>query len=236
MRARAACCAVFLLLAASSVALPLLAATTPFANEPVRVVETRSLTVPAVQASTHDLKLTLYAFKGTRWLPEDISAAALDALPRVAQCGVAVTSVELRILETPLKFHFYSGAVARELMRELARDTPVPRPAIFFVDETFSVPAYDAEAIGLGNAKTRPELANTIWFAYGAHDLPFAIAHELVHVLSDSGDHSDAQENLMQPVTAPENTRLTAEQCARLRTVAEANGLLARRTAPGVRK
>jgi len=209
-------------------ALLLAAGTAASAADAVTVIETRSLPpelLPAPKDATHDLKLSLYAFKGSRWLPADITGAVLDALPMLAQCGVAVASVEFRILDGPLKFRFFSTPVSRELLREYA----VVKPALLFVDDTYSQPAYDAEAIGLSNAQTRPELANTIWFAYGAHDLPFAIAHELVHVLSDSGDHSDAPGNLMRPATAPANTRLTDVQCNRLRTAAEANGLITRR-------
>ena len=103
------------------------------------------------------------------------------------------------------------------------------KPALLFVDDTYSAPAYDAEAIGLSNAHERPELTNTIWLAYGARDLPLAIAHELVHVLSDNGDHSDAPDNLMRPGTAATQTRLADAQCNRLRIVAEANGLITRR-------
>ena len=194
----------------------------------VRVIETRSLPQeppPVAAVASHDLRLSLYTFEGTRWLTADIEAAVRDALPMLAQCGIAVARVELRVLETPLKFHFYTTPVARELLREIT----VAKPAIFFVDDTHSEPAYDAEAIGLSNAMTRPEIANTIWFAYGAHDLPLALAHELVHVLSDSGDHSEAADNLMRPETSPANTRLADMQCDRLRIVAEANGLLTRR-------
>ena len=206
----------------------LVVSTAALAADEVRVIETSTLPreqLPAPANASHDLRLSLYAFRGTRWLTADIVAAVLDALPMLAQCGIAVASVELRLLETPLKFHFYSTPVSRELMRAIT----VARPAIFFVDDTYSVPAYDAEAIGVSNAKTRPELANTIWLAYGARDLPFALAHELVHVLSDNGDHSEAPGNLMRPQTSPANTRLTDAQCSRLRASAESNGLLARR-------
>jgi hypothetical protein len=201
-----------------------------WAAESVRVLETRSVAREQLSASagaSHELRLTVYSFRGTRWQSADIVAAVNAALPMLAQCGVAVAGVELKILETPPRFHFYSTPVARELAREMT----IARPAVFFVDDTHSEPAYDAEAIGLGNAKTRPELANTIWFAYGARDLPLALAHELVHVLSDSGEHSDEPDNLMWPETSPANTRLTTAQCNRLRIVAEANGLLARRAA-----
>ena len=78
------------------------------AAELVRVLETRSLPLAQLRApagASHELRLTLYSFKGTRWLPADIIAAALDALPMLAQCGVAAAGVELRILDAPRKFH-----------------------------------------------------------------------------------------------------------------------------------
>ena len=52
------------------------------------------------------------------------------------------------------------------------------------------------------------------------------LAHELVHVLMDSGDHSDEAGNLMREDTAPGNPRLDEAQCSRLRATATANGLL----------
>jgi len=200
--------------------------------DPIHVIETRSVPpekLPRPATATHDLKLSLYGFKNSRWSPEEITVAVIDALPLIAQCGVAVASLELRIIDAPVKFRFFSTPVSRELLREFA----VAKPALLFVDDTYSEPAYDAEAIGLSNAQTRPELSNTIWFAHGARDLPLAIAHELVHVLSDNGDHSDAPNNLMRPATAAANTRLTDAQCNRLRDVATANGLLTRRAGAG---
>ena len=199
-----------------------------WAADPIRVIETRSIppeTLPRPGAATHDLKLSLYAFRNSRWSPEEITGAVLEALPLIAQCGVAVASLELRVIDAPVKFRFFSTPVSRELLREFT----VAKPALLFVDDTYSEPAYDAEAVGLSNAQSRPELSNTIWFAHGARDLPLAIAHELVHVLSDSGDHSDAPNNLMRPATAAANTRLTDAQCNRLRATAEANGLITRR-------
>ncbi len=213
----------------------LLASTVAAGADAVRVIESRSVPaeqLPAINSASHDLKLSLYAFTGTRWLPADIITAVAEALPLIAQCDVAIASAELRILEAQRRFHFFSTPVSRELMREFT----VQKPALIFVDDTYSDPAYDAEAIGLSNAKERPELSNTIWLAYGARDLPLAIAHELVHVLSDNGEHSDAPDNLMRPGTAPSQTRLTGAQCNRLRVVAEANGLITRRAGVAGRK
>src|SRR5471032_2634422 len=87
------------------------------AAELVSVIETRTLPreqLPAAANASHALRLSLYAFRGTRWLPADIVAAVLDALPLLAQCGVAVAGVELRLLETPLQLHFYSTPVSRD--------------------------------------------------------------------------------------------------------------------------
>ena len=54
-----------------------------------------------------------------------------------------------------------------------------------------------------------------------------ALAHELAHVLMDSGEHTDEPGNLMRDETTPANTLLSVAQCARLRKNGVANGLLA---------
>jgi hypothetical protein len=206
----------------------LLAVGTPvFAAEEVRVVEARAIPVEqsgAMARPSHGLQLSLYVFRGTRWSPDEIAAAAVESVRLLGQCGVALAGAELRVVEVPHRFRFYSTPVSRELLRLL----PVTKPAVFFVDDTRNMPAFDAEAIGRGNAATRPELADTVWVAHGARDLPLALAHELVHVLSDSGEHSDEPGNLMRAETSPQNTRLTEAQCERLRSRGEANGLLRR--------
>ena len=192
----------------------------------VRVVSLQALPVPsAPRGATHDLRLSLYGFAGTRWAVAEIATAALEASTLLAQCGVALAGADLRMLEAPRRFHFYATPVSRSLLRELN----VPRPAIFFVEDSRNDPAFDAEAIGRGNAATRPELADTVWVAHGARDLAIALAHELAHLLSDSGAHSDTPGNLMGPDTAPGNRRLTGDQCRRVRERGAANGLLASR-------
>ena len=194
----------------------------------VRVASLQALPVPsAARNATHDLRLALVGFERTRWAATDIVTAVLEAAGLLAQCGVALAGADLRMLEAPRRFHFYATPVSRSLLRELK----VPRPAIFFVEDSRNDPAFDAEAIGRGNAANRPELADTVWVAHGARDLGVALAHELVHLLSDSGAHSDTPGNLMRPDTAPGNHRLSGEQCRRMRERGAANGLLAPRDA-----
>ena len=208
-----------LALLAACLALPATAA------DDIRIVETRAIALEPARpdpGASHRMGLLLYGFAGSRWLPEEVAAAALASASLLAQCGVELSRAELRLVQAPRRFRFYSTPVSRELMRRIE----IPRPAVFFVDDTLNSPAYDAEAIGRANAARRPELADTVWVAYGARDLPQALAHELVHVLSDSGEHSEEPGNLMRAETSPLNTRLSETQCARLRGRGEANGLL----------
>ena len=192
----------------------------------MRVVETRAVSGEAPSGgATHDLRLHLYTFQGTRWGSGDIVVAVWEAVRLLEQCGVAFAGAELRVLEAPRHFHFYSTPVSREL----ARGTKLQKPAVFFVEDTRNQPAFDSEAIGRENAGTRPELVDTVWVVYRARDLPLVVAHELVHVLSDSGEHSDDPANLMHSESSQTNTRLTDAQCLRLRERGEANGLLQKR-------
>ena len=177
-----------------------------------------------VPKATHHLKLYAHTFRGTRWNNDEILTAVVEAAGLLAQCDIAVTGIELRVIEAPQRFHYYYTPVSRELLRHFT----TPKPALFFVEDTKNNPAFDAEAIGLANAKTRPELAMTVWVAYGARDLSRALAHELVHVLSDSGDHTDEPGNLMRAETSPSQHRLTAAQCDLMRSRGETNGLLKR--------
>jgi hypothetical protein len=203
----------------------LAAACCTFAAEDIRIVERRTITpVPVLHEATHMLRLHIFRFTETSWRAEDIEKALPRAAGLLTQCAIAIESIDLAVLETPPRFRYYRTPVSRALLRALE----VRKPALFFVEDTRNVPAFDAEAIGLSNAGSRPELANTVWVAHGARDPPYAIAHELVHVLADSGEHSSVPGNLMRDETSAENTALTAEQCARVRSRGEANGLLAR--------
>jgi hypothetical protein len=169
------------------------------------------------------LRLTLVHFAGGSWAENEVVAVAAQAAKLLAQCGIATGALELKRADVDARYRIFHTPTSRELARRLQ---PRP-PAVYFVDDTHQRPAFDAEAIGRGNSRTRPELADTVWITRAARDPAIALAHELAHVLMDSGEHSDEPGNLMRDETAPENTRLTAQQCARLRATGAANGLLA---------
>lgn len=174
------------------------------------------------RTATHELKLTLVYFPGSGWSRDTILAATGAAAQLLGQCGVRLAQAELMLVDAPQQYQYFQTLVSRELARTLQP----AKPTVYFVTDTRQQPAFDAEAIGRSNSRTRPELADSVWVTRATRDLGIALAHELVHVLTDSGEHTDEPGNLMREDTAPENTRITAVQCAQLRDVGAKNGLL----------
>ena len=167
------------------------------------------------------MHLTLVRIEGSGWTRERALVALREAAGILGQCGVAVDRAELLDLAAPDSLDFSTPTA-----RELARAFPLARPAVYLVRDTKSRPAFDAEAIGRGNSRSRSELADTIWMTEATRDPGIALAHELAHVLMDSGEHSDEEGNLMREETSARNASLSAAQCARLRETGTANGLL----------
>lgn len=174
---------------------------------------------------THRLQLDLVAFTDTTWKPGAIVAAVRAAGALLAQCGIRLERAELYCFDGGDPAYRYLSTPAS---RALVRRVRPAKPAVFFVRDTRHVPAFDAEAFGSGNTATRPELAFTVWITAQVRDLPVALAHELAHVLMDSGEHSVEAENLMRDETAAGNTSLAPAQCARMTGAGERNGLLQR--------
>lgn len=202
-------------------ALPVLSASA-WGADSITVLERRGLAIErSAVTPTHRLDLVLAYFEDS-WKAETIRSAVRKGAQILAQCGVEIGKAELVRLGAPARYRVFDTARSRELARALA----LAKPTIYFVAGTRQQPAFDAEAIGRGNSATRPELRDTVWVARGARDLDIVLAHEIAHVLMDSGGHSEAPGNLMREDTAPENTRLDEAQCTRLRETATANGLL----------
>lgn len=186
------------------------------------MVERRTLNVAPAGAATHALRPVLAYFQHSGWSPGPIVAALTQASGVLAQCGVRVDGAELVAVEAPQHYHLFETQRSRKVARALS----LPKPTVYFVADTRQQPAFDAEAIGRGNSRTRPELADTVWLTRATRDPGIALAHELAHVLMDDGAHSDEPGNLMREETAPGNTVLSPAQCARMRNKATSNGLL----------
>jgi len=194
--------------------------------EAIAVLERRNVQLDAGQGSpSHALRLTLVYLDGTGWTPDAIAEAARESARILGQCGLNLKTAELVRVAAPRRFHDFQTPASRELAATLRLE----RPTVYFVAGTGQRPAFDAEAIGRGNSRSRPELRDTVWVTRGTRDLGIAVTHELAHVLTDSGEHSNEPNNLMRDETAPGNTRLSPAQCARLRQTGTANGLLSPR-------
>ena len=170
----------------------------------------------------HRLRLALGIMSGTGWTAESVLEATRRAARILAQCDIRIATIELTEFEAPSRYRTLFTPISRRLAAELG----LPRPTVYFVADTRQQPAFDAEAVGRANSRTRPEMADSVWIVRGARDPGIVIAHELAHVLADSGEHSKEDGNLMREETAPGGTRLTPAQCEKIVKTARANGLL----------
>lgn len=190
---------------------------------PLRVVNKAEVQAASETAGPgHRLRLTLAVMRGTGWKAEPVLEAAKRAMHILAQCDVRAASIELAEFEGPGRYRTLFTPISRQLTAELG----LPKPTVFFLAGTRNRPAFDAEAIGRGNSHTRPEMADTVWIVRGTRDLEVVIAHEIAHVLADSGEHSREAGNLMREETTPGATRLTPAQCEKIVKTGTANGLL----------
>lgn len=193
---------------------------------PPRVVRHQSVTVAVSgiggKASTHRLDLGIAVMGHAGWRAEEVLDAARQAARILAQCGIETATLDLFEVDAPKRYLSLFTPVSRDLARQLG----LPRPTVFFMADTLNRPAFDAEAVGRGNSRSRPEMADTVWIVSGTRDLPVVIAHELAHVLADSGSHSEEIGNLMREETTAGATQLTPAQCAAMVTTGGANGLL----------
>jgi hypothetical protein len=144
--------------------------------------------------------LTVVWIEGAGWPLQEVVPAIARAAAIHARCGVRFDGVEEAL--------------------------GVKAPAAWLVRDTLQQPAFDAEAIGRSNARGREALAGTLWLTSHIEHPGEALAHELYHVLADSGSHVPERDNLMHAETGPGATRLTEGQCERARRVGAAFGLL----------
>lgn len=185
--------------------------------EPLAVL--RDLPRPA--GASHQLELRVVLLHES-WNHSEISKALNEAAAILGHCGIHNTRIDLLRVTAPQAQRYFDPPQSRILMRTLG----LPRPALIFTAGTRQLPAYDAVAYGRSNSRRSPELASTVWIAPDARDLGIVIAHELVHVLMDSGEHVATPGNLMAQDTTPGNTVLTAAQCERITSTGSRNGLL----------
>jgi len=94
----------------------------------------------------HSSEMAMVA--GSRWTPDAIMEAARRAASILAQCEIRVTRLRLHEFDGPERYRYLSTPDSREFAQRAA----LAKPAVFFVDDTRQQLAFDAEAVGRGNA------------------------------------------------------------------------------------
>ena len=195
---------------------------TAVAATPFHIENRRAIDLPPSPPADGQHMLSLTIANIADWNDSEIADSIGIAAGILAQCKVRVDQAELLRITVPESHRHFDTPRSRELAAALA----LPKPTLYFSDDTRQHTPFDAEAIGRGNSRSRPELTDTVWIARGARDLGLVIAHELAHVLMNSSEHDHTPGNLMAESTDPANTQLTAAQCATMRATGSRNGLL----------
>jgi hypothetical protein len=152
-----------------------------------------------------------------RWSQQRIEQAVQQAYRILGQCDIVPGKISVHAITGDDYLQDLATGSAHTLFEAVGKT----RPTVVFARDTRMQEAYLGEAFGLGNTRQRPWLATSVWLMRDIEDAGIALAHELYHVIANSGAHVEGIPNLMQPRTRPESLELTAEQCA----LAQVNGV-----------
>jgi|GEM_PF-432092 len=182
--------------------------------------------VPGVES--FGLPLTAVLVNKSGWNSSQVRQTIENAVAILKQCKVRRGAIDLVELSGPRSVRLMSD----DSMRALAEFLPNEAIRVFFVEETLREIEFGAEAIGRVNARRRPWLRDSVWMTRWVPDPGYSLAHELFHVLADSGLHRKEPNNLMAEVTGQQDTDtepfLSPSQCGQLRNIGLGNNLLER--------
>jgi hypothetical protein len=142
---------------------------------------------------------------------------------------VGFSKVTVHRLVAPQELRYFSFSRARRLVAQLQPGTL----SAWFVRDTLEPLGFDAQAIGHSNGRRHPELIGSVWLTSHLVRGGQALAHELYHVLADTGAHVPETGNLMHDRTLEGATGLSDWQCDRLKKVSRAFGWLPPAPSPG---
>ena len=192
----------------------------PLAGNPVH---TEALPPIRLDASPTGYRLSLdLLVLDPRWPYRRLQAHAREAFDILAQCDVVPGDVSVRAMGGDAYLRDLTTGNAHTLMQAAQNG----QLTVVFARDTRMLAQFDGEAFGRGNTGMRPWMTHSVWLMLGVDDPGVALAHELVHVLANSGEHVDWPDNLMQGRTTPDGVKLTAGQCERIQTNGLAENLL----------
>ena len=160
------------------------------------------------------------------WPIEMVSASMREAETILAQCNIAFNAVSISELSIPAYLRDLDAGTAKTLVSELENNAEFRPIKVFYARDTRMLTPFDGEAFGRGNTRRRPWMQDSVWLMSGIDDAGIALAHELFHVLTNSGEHNQIANNLMQTRTSQGRTVLEPMQCEAAIRTAKGNQLL----------
>ena len=160
------------------------------------------------------------------WSNESVQTTLHTAGDILKQCNIEFANVTISQLNVPDYLKDLATGSSKTLMESLQKADEPKALKVFFARDTRMHTQFDGEAFGRGNTRRRPWLQNSVWLMNGIQDSGVALAHELFHVLSNSGEHSNLPNNLMQTRTTPSQVELLPEQCSAALDYASNNALI----------
>ncbi len=148
-----------------------------------------------------------------QWGEQEVSEVLEQAQTLLIDCGIRFADVQLRQISAPDYLRDLETGASRTLMDAVRFSGAERRVAVVFSRDTRMSTPFDAEAFGKGNTRARPWLTDSVWLTLALQDRDIALAHELFHVLSNSGHHVQTRGNLMLNRTTGNNRTLEPEQC-----------------------
>jgi hypothetical protein len=158
----------------------------------------------------------------TGWSVKRVEAVLEQAARILDQCDIGLRTAEIVLVQVPPGMHY----VERESIAALFDVLEPRRPAVVFMRDSTVKRHYDGMALVRSNTRNRPVLASTVLMVSPRARPGIVLAHELVHVLLDSGGHDSGPTNLMAAKARKKNTALRPDQCEKIRTTGLALGLL----------
>ncbi|MDC0434088.1 S8/S53 family peptidase [bacterium] len=181
----------------------------------------------AENSSNHPVNLPLQVLAlDEGWQTEDIMDILQASELILSQCRINFTDTEIQTVQAPAYLRDLTTGGARTLFESVRLSGSQRKLTVVFARDTQMSTQFDAEAFGRGNTRNRSWLTDSVWLTLALQDRAIALAHELFHVLVNSGEHSRVAGSLMLARTTGDNTSLTSEECQIARQRALSLGLI----------
>jgi len=149
----------------------------------------------------------------SQWTQSQILQLLEDTEQIFEQCNIAFDDANVNIVDGPDYLRDLDTGSARTLLDAVRSSGADRKLTVVLARDTRMATPFDAEAFGRGNTRHRAWLTDSVWLTQALQDREIALAHELFHVLVNSGEHSEATGSLMLARTTGSNTTISSDEC-----------------------